>query len=118
MSQTELFVCVFIFSLLMILVLTSERRGAYCAAVIVSLLNLPMDLKPESPAWTSDHPTLFTKLADYVQRCMYLPSISKVFLPLGKAAPNPPPPPQAKPSKEEYRLTRTLRHMVHMRSAR
>ncbi|KAJ4422219.1 CAAX farnesyltransferase (FTase) subunit beta [Gnomoniopsis sp. IMI 355080] len=46
-----------------------DVRGAYCAAVIVSLLNLPLDLTPESPAWTSDHPTLFTKLADYVQRC-------------------------------------------------
>lgn len=47
------------------------RRGAYCAAVVISLLNLPTDLTRESPAWTSDHPTLFTKLPEYVQRCMY-----------------------------------------------
>lgn len=53
------------------LMLTSQRRGAYCAAVIVSLLNLPLDLTPESPAWTPDHPTLFTNLAEYVQRCTY-----------------------------------------------
>ncbi|KAF3761291.1 terpenoid cyclases/Protein prenyltransferase [Cryphonectria parasitica EP155] len=46
-----------------------DVRGAYCAAVIVSLLNLPLDLTPESPAWTPDRPTLYTKLADYVQRC-------------------------------------------------
>ena len=51
--------------------LTCGRRGAYCAAVVVSLLNLPTDLTPESPAWTPDHPTLFTKLPEYVQRCMY-----------------------------------------------
>ncbi|KKY38770.1 putative prenyltransferase and squalene oxidase [Diaporthe ampelina] len=46
-----------------------DVRGAYCAAVVVSLLNLPTDLTPESPAWTPDHPTLFTKLPEYVQRC-------------------------------------------------
>ncbi|KAJ0110114.1 protein farnesyltransferase subunit beta [Diaporthe amygdali] len=46
-----------------------DIRGAYCAAVVVSLLNLPTDLTPESPAWTPDHPTLFTKLPEYVQRC-------------------------------------------------
>lgn len=51
--------------------LRSGRRGAYCAAVVVSLLNLPTELTPESPAWTPDHPTLFTKLPEYVQRCMY-----------------------------------------------
>lgn len=51
--------------------LTFQRRGAYCATVIVSLLNLPLDLTPESPAWTPDHPTLFTNLAEYVQRCTY-----------------------------------------------
>lgn len=87
--------------------------------VIVSLLNLPLDLTPESPAWTPEHPTLFTRLADYVQRCKYLPSPPDVP-PLGPGLPSltPTHPPQARPSREEYRLTRTLRHMVHMRSAR
>ncbi|KAL1847644.1 CAAX farnesyltransferase (FTase) subunit beta [Diaporthe australafricana] len=46
-----------------------DIRGAYCAAVVVSLLNLPTDLTPESPAWTPDHATLFTNLPEYVQRC-------------------------------------------------
>lgn len=46
-----------------------DVRGAYCATVVISLLNLPTDLTPESPAWTPDHPTLFTKLPEYVQRC-------------------------------------------------
>ncbi|KAG8157478.1 hypothetical protein KVR01_012520 [Diaporthe batatas] len=46
-----------------------DVRGAYCAAVVISLLNLPTDLTPESPAWTPDHPTLFTNLPEYVQRC-------------------------------------------------
>ncbi|KUI53568.1 Protein farnesyltransferase subunit beta [Cytospora mali] len=46
-----------------------DIRGAYCAAVIISLLNIPLDLTPDSPAWSPEHPTLFTKLPDYVQRC-------------------------------------------------
>ncbi|OAA64191.1 farnesyltransferase beta subunit ram1 [Niveomyces insectorum RCEF 264] len=46
-----------------------DVRGAYCAAIIISMLNLPLDLSRDSPAWTPDKPTLFTGLADYVQRC-------------------------------------------------
>ncbi|KAJ0163547.1 Protein farnesyltransferase subunit beta [Colletotrichum tanaceti] len=46
-----------------------DVRGAYCAAVIVTLLNLPLDLSADSPAWTPDRPTLFTGLAEYVRRC-------------------------------------------------
>ncbi|KAL2176164.1 terpenoid cyclases/protein prenyltransferase alpha-alpha toroid [Thermothelomyces heterothallicus CBS 202.75] len=45
-------------------------RGAYCAAVIITLLRLPLDLTPESPAYTGDSSAnLFTGVADYVQRC-------------------------------------------------
>ncbi|KZL76269.1 farnesyltransferase subunit beta (prenyltransferase and squalene oxidase) [Colletotrichum tofieldiae] len=46
-----------------------DVRGAYCAAVIATLLNLPLDLSTDSPAWTPERPTLFTGLADYVRRC-------------------------------------------------
>ncbi|PKS11495.1 hypothetical protein jhhlp_003259 [Lomentospora prolificans] len=46
-----------------------DVRGAYCAAVIITLLNIPLDLSPDSPAWTPERPTLFTGLADYVRRC-------------------------------------------------
>lgn len=47
-----------------------DIRGAYCAAVIITLLNLPLNLTPESPAWTGDESqTLFTGLPEYVQRC-------------------------------------------------
>ncbi|KAK3333480.1 terpenoid cyclases/protein prenyltransferase alpha-alpha toroid [Cercophora scortea] len=47
-----------------------DIRGAYCAAVIISLLNLPLGLTPESPAWTGDSSSnLFTGLARYVRRC-------------------------------------------------
>ncbi|CAK7201443.1 CAAX farnesyltransferase (FTase) subunit beta [Sporothrix eucalyptigena] len=46
-----------------------DVRGAYCAAVIISILNLPLDLSTESPAWTPEKPTLYTGLANYVQRC-------------------------------------------------
>ncbi|OHE94247.1 prenyltransferase and squalene oxidase [Colletotrichum orchidophilum] len=46
-----------------------DVRGAYCATVIVTLLDLPLDLSTDSPAWTPERPTLFTGLADYVRRC-------------------------------------------------
>lgn len=44
-------------------------RGAYCAAVLITLLNLPLELPPDSPAWTPDGPNLFAGLGDYVRRC-------------------------------------------------
>ncbi|KAL2162050.1 hypothetical protein VTH06DRAFT_7835 [Thermothelomyces fergusii] len=47
-----------------------DIRGAYCAAVIITLLRLPLDLTPESPAYAEDGSVnLFTGVADYVQRC-------------------------------------------------
>ncbi|KAI0113242.1 terpenoid cyclases/Protein prenyltransferase [Daldinia grandis] len=46
-----------------------DIRGAYCAAVLITLLNLPLELPPDSPAWTPDGPNLFTGLGDYVRRC-------------------------------------------------
>ncbi|KXJ86290.1 terpenoid cyclases/protein prenyltransferase alpha-alpha toroid [Microdochium bolleyi] len=46
-----------------------DVRGAYCATVIVTLLNLPMDVWHESPAAKAGLPDLFTGLADYVRRC-------------------------------------------------
>jgi protein farnesyltransferase subunit beta len=50
--------------------LTAGKRGAYCAAVIITLLRLPLDLTPESPAYTGDSGVnLLTGVADYVRRC-------------------------------------------------
>ncbi|KAK4147551.1 terpenoid cyclases/protein prenyltransferase alpha-alpha toroid [Dichotomopilus funicola] len=47
-----------------------DIRGAYCASVIITLLRLPLDLSPESPAYTGDsNANLFTGVADYVSRC-------------------------------------------------
>ncbi|KAI0477709.1 terpenoid cyclases/Protein prenyltransferase [Xylariaceae sp. FL0804] len=46
-----------------------DVRGAYCAAVVVSLLNLPLELPPDCPARTAGCPDLFAGLADYVRRC-------------------------------------------------
>ncbi|KAK4166414.1 protein farnesyltransferase subunit beta [Cladorrhinum sp. PSN259] len=47
-----------------------DIRGAYCASVIITLLDLPLDLTPESPASKPDGgANLFTGLADYVRRC-------------------------------------------------
>lgn len=47
-----------------------DIRGGYCAAVIVSLLGLPIDLTRESPAWNGEEGrTLFSGLGEYVRRC-------------------------------------------------
>ncbi|KAG9247261.1 CaaX farnesyltransferas-like protein beta subunit Ram1 [Calycina marina] len=46
-----------------------DVRGAYCAVVIISLLNLPLDLPRDSPAWTESVPTLLTNLPEWVARC-------------------------------------------------
>ncbi|KAK4111334.1 terpenoid cyclases/Protein prenyltransferase [Canariomyces notabilis] len=47
-----------------------DIRGAYCASVIISLLQLPLNLAPESPAWTEDGSSdLLTGVAEYVRRC-------------------------------------------------
>ncbi|KAI9151787.1 Protein farnesyltransferase subunit beta [Paramyrothecium foliicola] len=45
-----------------------DTRGAYCAAVIISLLNIPLDLSPESPAYAAGHKDLFSGLAEWVGR--------------------------------------------------
>lgn len=47
-----------------------DVRGAYCAAVVITLLNLPLDLSQDSEAYARDPgANLFTKLGDYVRRC-------------------------------------------------
>ncbi|KAJ3557336.1 hypothetical protein NPX13_g9949 [Xylaria arbuscula] len=48
-----------------------RSRGAYCAAVLITILKLPLDMPPpESPSLTTPKGlNLFTGLADYVRRC-------------------------------------------------
>ncbi|KAI8682863.1 Protein farnesyltransferase subunit beta [Fusarium sp. Ph1] len=46
-----------------------DVRGAYCASVIISLLNIPLELSQDSPARSAGHTGLFTGLADYVRQC-------------------------------------------------
>ncbi|KAK7942861.1 farnesyltransferase subunit beta [Apiospora aurea] len=46
-----------------------DVRGAYCAAVIISLLNIPLNLSSDSPASAAGLADLYTGLAGYVQRC-------------------------------------------------
>ncbi|KAH7312357.1 terpenoid cylases/protein prenyltransferase alpha-alpha toroid [Stachybotrys elegans] len=46
-----------------------DVRGAYCAAVIISLLNLPLELSPDSPACAAGHSGLFSGLGEWVGRC-------------------------------------------------
>ncbi|OAQ93660.1 farnesyltransferase subunit beta [Purpureocillium lilacinum] len=46
-----------------------DVRGAYCAAVLISLLNIPLELSPDSPARASGHTDLFSGLGEWVRRC-------------------------------------------------
>ncbi|KAF3019657.1 CAAX farnesyltransferase (FTase) subunit beta [Neopestalotiopsis sp. 37M] len=46
-----------------------DVRGAYCAAVIISLLNIPLGLASDSPAREAGIEDLFTGLEGYVRRC-------------------------------------------------
>lgn len=46
-----------------------DTRGAYCALVITSLLNLPLELPPESPARAAGLSTFNDGLGPYLSRC-------------------------------------------------
>ncbi|KAL1995824.1 hypothetical protein VTN49DRAFT_690 [Thermomyces lanuginosus] len=46
-----------------------DVRGAYCAMVIISLLDLPLDLPPESNARQSGLRTFLDGLPEYLARC-------------------------------------------------
>lgn len=46
-----------------------DVRGAYCAAVVISLLNIPLGLSSDSPARAAGIEDLFTGLEGYVRRC-------------------------------------------------
>ena len=46
-----------------------DVRGAYCALVAVSLLNLPLSLPPDSPARSAGFETFFDGLGEYISRC-------------------------------------------------
>ncbi|KAF4125543.1 protein farnesyltransferase subunit beta [Geosmithia morbida] len=43
-----------------------DVRGAYCASVIISLLNIPLDLPTDSPAYAAGHRDLFSGLAEWI----------------------------------------------------
>ncbi|KAF2812618.1 terpenoid cyclases/Protein prenyltransferase [Mytilinidion resinicola] len=46
-----------------------DVRGAFCAMVILTLLNLPLDLPPTSPAKIKGDETFLTKLPEWISRC-------------------------------------------------
>ena len=46
-----------------------DVRGAYCALVIISLLNLPRDLPPNAPARQQGLANFCDGLGDYLSRC-------------------------------------------------
>jgi protein farnesyltransferase subunit beta len=46
-----------------------DTRGAYCAMVMISLLNLPFDLPPDAPSRAAGLETFGDGLADYISRC-------------------------------------------------
>jgi protein farnesyltransferase subunit beta len=46
-----------------------DTRGAYCAMVLISLMNLPFELPPEAPARQSGLKAFGDGLGDYLSRC-------------------------------------------------
>ncbi|RKF64769.1 Protein farnesyltransferase subunit beta [Erysiphe neolycopersici] len=46
-----------------------DVRGAYCAVVIISLLNLPLELSQDSPSWSHKQNSLLTGLPEWISRC-------------------------------------------------
>ncbi|PBP25367.1 prenyltransferase and squalene oxidase [Diplocarpon rosae] len=46
-----------------------DVRGAYIAAVIITLLDLPLELHPDSPAWSHGKTNLITGLPEWISRC-------------------------------------------------
>lgn len=46
-----------------------DIRGAYIAAVIITLLDLPLDLTPDSPAYDGGRLNLLSGMAEYVRSC-------------------------------------------------
>ncbi|CZR57062.1 related to RAM1-protein farnesyltransferase, beta subunit [Phialocephala subalpina] len=46
-----------------------DVRGAYIAAVILTLLDLPIELSRESPAWSREGGTLLTNLPEWISKC-------------------------------------------------
>lgn len=46
-----------------------DIRGAYCSMTIISLLNLPLELPPDSPARINGNETFLTNLEDWISRC-------------------------------------------------
>ncbi|KAF4310962.1 Prenyltransferase/squalene oxidase [Botryosphaeria dothidea] len=46
-----------------------DIRGAYCAMVIISLLNLPVDLPPDAPARAQGLTTFIDKLPEWISSC-------------------------------------------------
>jgi len=46
-----------------------DVRGAYCAMTIVNLLNLPLNLPPDSPANITGQETFLHRLGEWIGRC-------------------------------------------------
>jgi protein farnesyltransferase subunit beta len=46
-----------------------DTRGAYCAHVAVSLLDLPLELPPDAPARAAGLTTFSDGLGNYISRC-------------------------------------------------
>ncbi|RKF82890.1 Protein farnesyltransferase subunit beta [Golovinomyces cichoracearum] len=46
-----------------------DVRGAYCAVVIIALLNLPIELERESPLWSREGMSLLSGLPEWISRC-------------------------------------------------
>ena len=58
----------------------NKHSGAYIAAVIITLLDIPLELHPDSPAWSREGTTLLTGLPEWISRCEFHVSYSNVYI--------------------------------------
>lgn len=49
-----------------------DIRGAFCALVVISLLNLPLELPPDAPSRAHGMTTFLDKLGEWISRCQNL----------------------------------------------
>lgn len=52
--------------------LLTQDSGAYCASVIITLLDLPLELPKDSPSWSPNFTSFLSRLPEWVAQCKFV----------------------------------------------